>query len=233
MIKPTSIIITILLFLFQIYIDAQVETNLLTDTIKKNNSEIGRIDINKSDSTLNFIPVDSIENYAQEFEIRTKKSPGRAAFYSFLLPGLGQAYNGKYWKIPIIYGLFTGMYYLYDNNNFRYNLFKTAYKNYSVEAGVTTPGINPNISEDQLKSYKDYYRRNRDLNVIVAAVIYLFNILDANVDAHLMDFDVSDDLSLSIMPEINNYSILQYNPKSKLDYGNSFGVKFVLSMHKN
>ncbi|MBN1253562.1 MAG: hypothetical protein JXA16_15595, partial [Bacteroidales bacterium] len=65
MIKPTSIIITILLFLFQIYIDAQVETNLLTDTIKKNNSEIGRIDINKSDSTLNFIPVDSIENYAQ------------------------------------------------------------------------------------------------------------------------------------------------------------------------
>ena len=70
------------------------------------------------------------------------------------------------------------------------------------------------------------------LLVIIGVVVYLFNILDANVDSHLMDFDVSDDLSLSVSPDFNNYSNMQFNSNSNFESVNTFGLKFVLAIHK-
>jgi len=224
----------LIICLSQINVNSQVESNLQRDSLKRDTINKAKIFISKADTT-NFVLIDSIKytDFNESFLIPKKKNPGRAALYSFILPGLGQAYNEKYWKIPIVYGLFVGMYYLYDNNNFKYNLFKKAYKNYDTENGVvTTPGISPNITEEQLKKNRDRYKRDRDYNVILGIVLYLFNILDANVDAHLMDFDVSDDLSLRITPEINNYSDLQLNLNDSYSIKNSFGLKFVISMHR-
>jgi hypothetical protein len=145
--------------------------------------------------------------------------PRRAAILSAILPGLGQAYNGNYWKIPIIYSLFATMYFIGEDNNNRYLLFKRAYKGDTIEA------INPKYyTPDKIKEYKNYYKRNRDLDIILAIGVYLLNILDANVDAHLMDFDISDDLSLKINPDYN----LLYGFKNNIN-NSGFGIKFVLS----
>lgn len=124
-------------------------------------------------------------------------SPHKATIYSALIPGLGQVYNKKYWKLPIIYGL-TGVFvYAFDFNNDQYNKYKNAYAD--MKAGKIT-SFEGYTSTDILSRLKDGYMRNRDLNVIVLAGIYLLNVVDATVDAHLFDYEINDDLSLNIQP---------------------------------
>lgn len=126
-------------------------------------------------------------------------SPHKATIYSALVPGLGQIYNKKYWKLPIIYGL-TGVFiYAFDFNNDQYNKYKNAYADINAEIITEFEGY----TEAQVLRLKDNYRRNRDLNVIVLAGIYMLNIIDATVDAHLFDYDISEDLSLNIQPVVN------------------------------
>lgn len=126
-------------------------------------------------------------------------SPHKATIYSALVPGLGQIYNKKYWKLPIIYGL-TGVFiYAFDFNNDQYNKYKNAYADLSAEKISDFEGY----TKSQVLRLKDGYRRNRDLNVIVLAGIYMLNIIDATVDAHLFDYDISEDLSLNIQPVVN------------------------------
>ena len=133
-------------------------------------------------------------------------APSRAAFYSAVLPGLGQAYNKKYWKIPIIYaGMATGVYF-YIQNDKDYDRFRNAYKRRL--AGFTDDefygeGENPIISNDRLIDAQKSAQRNKDLSIVVTLVFYLVNIVDANVDAHLKQFNVSDDLSLEPTIELN------------------------------
>lgn len=120
-------------------------------------------------------------------------SPSKAAFYSAILPGLGQAYNKKYWKIPLVYAaLGTGVYF-YINNNKQYNRYRTAYKQ-------RLSGIKDEFSDlvpdaNALIDAQEFYQRNRDLSLLLTVVAYVLNIVDANVDAHLLQFNVSDDLS--------------------------------------
>lgn len=161
------------------------------------------------------------------FLLKKRRVPAKATLYSMILPGLGQAYNGKYWKIPIIYTLFGTMYYFIADNDQKYKDFKYAYKNFENED--LKPGwVNESISDAKyLKERMDFYKRNRDLNIILGGLIYLLNILDANVDAHLMDFDVSEDLALRIEPDIINYQAVQ--KKSNVS---GFGIKFVLSLNR-
>ena len=127
-------------------------------------------------------------------------APSKAAFYSAVLPGLGQAYNKKYWKIPIAYaGIGTGIY-LHIRNNKDYNRFRDAYKRRL--AGFTDDeffgdGATPIISDDRLIDAQRSSQRNKDVSLIVAIAFYLVNIIDANVDAHLRQYNVSDDLSLT------------------------------------
>jgi hypothetical protein len=126
-------------------------------------------------------------------------APSKAAFYSAVLPGLGQVYNKKYWKIPIIYaGMATGIYFYIQNNN-DYNRFRDAYKRRL--AGFTDdefygPGENPVISNDRLIDAQKSAQRNRNISILVAIGFYALNIVDANVDAHLRQYNVSEDLSL-------------------------------------
>jgi hypothetical protein len=128
-------------------------------------------------------------------------SVGRAAIYSAVLPGLGQAYNRKYWKIPIIYAGFTVLGYFVVTNDKEYDDFKEAYV--YVANGDTTPTDNPYVTKytkDQLNETMQYYRRNRDLSIIIGALWYTLNILEAYVDAHFFDYDISEDLTLRVSP---------------------------------
>ncbi|MCB0449647.1 MAG: hypothetical protein KDC97_05975 [Confluentibacter sp.] len=131
-------------------------------------------------------------------------SPAKAAFYSAVLPGLGQAYNKRYWKIPIVYGgLATGIYF-YSNNNKEYNRYRDAYK--SRLAGLKTdefyfdlegnPLASPRVTTDGLQRGQKFYRKNKEISLLVTLGIYALNIIDANVDAHLKQYNVDENLSL-------------------------------------
>ncbi len=127
-------------------------------------------------------------------------APSRAAFYSAVLPGMGQAYNKKYWKIPIIYaGMATGVYF-YLRNDKDYDRFRDAYKRRL--AGFTDDefygnGDSPVISDNRLIDAQRTAQKNKDVSIIVSIAFYVVNIVDANVDAHLSQYNVSDDLTLT------------------------------------
>lgn len=126
-------------------------------------------------------------------------SPHKATMYSAVVPGLGQIYNKKYWKLPVIYGL-TGVFiYAFDFNNNQYNKYKNAYAEFDTGERVEFEGY---TNKEIILRLKDNYRRNRDLNVILLAGVYMLNIIDATVDAHLFNYDISEDLSLNIQPSM-------------------------------
>ncbi len=126
-------------------------------------------------------------------------SPHKATMYSAVVPGLGQVYNQKYWKLPIIYGV-TGVFiYAFDFNNNQYNKYKNAYAEFDTGKITEFEGY---TDKNIILRLKDYHRRNRDLNVIVLAGVYMLNIIDATVDAHLFDYDISEDLSLNVQPSL-------------------------------
>lgn len=124
------------------------------------------------------------------------KNPRKATILSAILPGAGQVYNGKSWKVPIIYaGFMTDIYFIQFNNR-RYQVFREAL----FASDNNEPSIFPNLNRQALARNVDYWRRNRDLTILLLAVIYGLNLIDANVDAHLSGFDISDDLALAIEP---------------------------------
>jgi hypothetical protein len=126
-------------------------------------------------------------------------SPSRAAFYSAVLPGLGQAYNKKYWKIPIIYGgMGTGIY-LYDFNSKNYKRARTAFKLRQQGKPDEFDGLGGNIflSEDALISAQKSYKKDRDLSLMVTIAFYFLQILEASTNAHLLQHNVDENLTLS------------------------------------
>ena len=134
----------------------------------------------------------------------------RATTLATICPGAGQIYNKSYWRVPIVIGGFATTIYCIDWNNRGYQRFKKAYRlRYDAEQN---PSLYPNGSPDEfggryassfLKNLRNSYRRNRDLCIILTAGIYLLQIMDAHVDAHLRDYDISDDLSVDINPTID------------------------------
>ncbi len=161
-----------------------------------------------------------------EKEIVTRKPidplrPAKAAFYSAVLPGLGQAYNKKYWKIPIVYGaLGTGIYF-FTRNDKQYNRYRDAYK--SRLAGLETDEFyfdsqgnkltDPRISDDGLRRAQQLFRRNKEISLLVTIGLYALNIIDANVDAHLLQYNVDENLTLAPHYELND-----------IDQNNKFGL---------
>ena len=126
-----------------------------------------------------------------------QKSPTKAATYSSLLPGLGQAYTKKYWKIPIIYaGLITSGYYFIENNK-EFNDFKSSYLKRINNENDKFDGI---YSDNQLITLINNRKRNREISALVFIGTYVLNIIDASVNAHLFSHDVSDDLTLKVHP---------------------------------
>ncbi|WP_297792524.1 DUF5683 domain-containing protein [uncultured Eudoraea sp.] len=187
-------------------------------------------------------PADSVSVDTQEQKVvvegKVKKkkkrinplAPSKAAFYSAILPGLGQAYNKRYWKIPIVIGALGLGIYAYTYNDDLYDRFRTAFKRrkagftddefYDVNGSGIVPG-SPDLSDEALQDGQERYQRDRDLALFITLGLYALNIIDANVDAHLKQFNVDDDLALDITP------YLEYNPiSSDPNYGVAITIKF-------
>lgn len=124
--------------------------------------------------------------------------PARATLYSALLPGLGQIYNKDYWKIPIIYGGLATCGYFWNYNQMQYKRYKNMYN----RATMSPPQYDGWMTADNIKWYRDTFRRYRDYSIIATALVYVLNVVDANVFAHFQDFDISDDLALHLEPSV-------------------------------
>lgn len=181
---------------------------------------------------------DAAVNYSGKIPATNVK---KATTLSMICPGAGQIYNGSYWKAPIVIGGFASMIYVIDWNNRGYQRFRTAYnlrvdydnalKEYNAatdKTGLTKPSptdeFRGRYTADYLKNLKNSYRRNRDLSIIITAGVYLFNVIDAHVDAHLRDYDISDDLSMDVQPHIGNIYTAQSG--SVNTYGLGININF-------
>lgn len=143
-------------------------------------------------------------------------APARSAFYSAVLPGLGQAYNGSYWKIPLVYaGIGTSLY-LVIHNDQQYNRYRDAYKRRL--AGFQNDEFQDILDNEGLINAQKQFRQNKEFAILATVAFYLLNIVDANVDAHLKQFDVSRDLSLKPNFEPNYLS-------GSIDYGLTLNFK--------
>ncbi len=154
-------------------------------------------------------------------------APSKAAFYSAVLPGLGQIYNKRYWKVPIVYAAIGTGIYAYTFNNSEYNRFRDAFKRRRAGFiddefyGEDSPIGSPLLSDEVLQNQQERFQRDRDLALLITIGLYVLNILDANVDSHLKQFNVDEDLSLDIRP------YLEYNPiTSDPNYGVTMIIKF-------
>jgi hypothetical protein len=147
--------------------------------------------------------------------------PARASLYSAMLPGLGQIYNGDYWKIPIFYGGFITAGYFISSNNSQFKRYKYMY----YETSNPESPLYGKYNAQTMKYYKDTYRRYRDYSILAGIAIYALNIIDANVFAHLQDFDISDDLSASFVPGV----IMPINQRLSYNIGPSVGLNLKLS----
>ena len=124
------------------------------------------------------------------------KIPKKAGMYSAIIPGAGQVYTKKYWKVPIIYaGLITTAYYFKENHDL-YDLYKTAYLN-RLDGDMSD---NLNYTNANLVTLTEHYRRNREVSALLFTLTYVLNIVDASVSAHLFDYNVTEDISLHLEP---------------------------------
>ncbi len=147
---------------------------------------------------------DAAVNYSTNEVSSVKK----ATTLSIICPGAGQIYNKSYWKVPIVIGGMASMVYVIDWNNRGFRRFKKAYAlraDFDANPGNYPDGVSHDefggrYSATYLKNLRDAYRRNRDLSIILTAAVYAFQAIDAHVDAHLKDFDVSDDLTVDLQP---------------------------------
>ncbi len=150
------------------------------------------------------------------FEEVSDLDPQRAALLSAIVPGLGQMYNKQYWKIPVIYvGLATFAHFINYNNNL-YHAFRNA--SISNSNGLANPFSDVASTQTTLVRNRDNFRRSRDFLIILGSVFYILNIVDAHVSAHLEEFNVNDDLAITIEPSI----------KSTVANGQAIGASLVL-----
>lgn len=170
-----------------------------------------------------------VENVIRKKEVNPL-APSKAAFYSAIFPGMGQIYNKRYWKVPIVYAALGIGIYAYTYNDDLYDRFRTAFKRrragfiddefYDINGNGIMPG-NPDLSNQALQDGQERFQRDRDLALVITIGLYALNIVDANVDAHLQQFNVDEDLSLDVRP------YLEYNPiTTDPNYGVAFIFKF-------
>lgn len=190
----------------------------------------------REDSTMAAVLASADSSITSALEVQTfRPNPTRAVLFSAIFPGLGQIYNRKYWKLPIVYGAFMGCTYAITWNNKNLKDYTQAYsdimgpdpeKNNSWE-NFLPAGANPNDYinnvnfQETLKRRKDYYRRYRDLSIIIAVGVYVLCMVDAYVDAQLFDFDISPDLSMRVVPAME-----MATPYSSRTYGVNCSLKF-------
>lgn len=159
-------------------------------------------------------PTDSLAVAALGKKREFNPDPTTALWMSALCPGLGQIYNRRYWKLPIVVGAFVGLSYGMSWNNRMFNDYSRAYRDAVDDDPDTRSYMNfypPNVKESDLdmawlqkalKSKRTYYRRYRDICVISMVAVYALSIIDAYVDASLAHFDISPDLSMQVKPTL-------------------------------
>ena len=152
------------------------------------------------------------------FEEISDLDPNKAAIYSALLPGLGQAYNRQYWKIPIIYGAFIGIFHGIRYNHELFNDFTNALRAEQDGDPNTINGFGDNISANLLSRNRDKVRRDRDFLIIIGVVAYLVNIVEAHVAAHLHEFQINDKLSMEWNPKIQSTPLVSRSPGLSLTF---------------
>ena len=161
-------------------------------------SQEEKIEISPSDS----VQIETIKTNIKNITWNTDPlSPAKAAFYSAIFPGLGQIYNKSYWKLPLVYAAVGLPIYYYIENTKQFNRYQTAYKRRM--AGFTDDEFygnrsdgQPRFSTEGLQRAQQFYKRNQELSLLFAIGLYALNIVDANVDAHLQQFNVDDNLTL-------------------------------------
>ncbi len=158
----------------------------------------------KTFSTLSFVGAGlvwwgSLLDGTMNFQTDRYPDPGKSTVYSILFPGLGQIYNGEYWKIPIYWGAIAGGVYFYSTNKRNYERYKWIYD----QASSTDPDVEkPPITAENALYYRDIYRRYRDYSILATALFYVVQIVDANVFAYMQDFEIDDDISLRVEPTV-------------------------------
>jgi len=205
--------IAFIIILFYLCPDCFAQTGKLSGNADV--SVTGKSVIREDTIRVDSLVIDSLLSTPKKFKPDSKKT----VLYSALLPGLGQIYNRKYWKLPLVYGSFLGCVYAITWNGTQYNGYKNAFKDFisavprdssawkdylygsylNTPDSLWSPGMKSNFSS-ALKNAKDYYRRYRELSWIISIGVYGLWIIDAYVDSQLFDFDISPDLSMQVMP---------------------------------
>ncbi len=154
--------------------------------------------------------------------------PRLATLHSLMVPGWGQIYNRQYWKLPLVYGGFAVNIYYIITNQKRYTYYKQQYiNNFQVTSPPSsaeiylygdTSGIPREYTSAQLNTIVNGYRRNRDGSYLFLAVVWAANIIDANVTAHLKNFDLTDDISLKIQPTLTSPDMMNAVYGAKLTF---------------
>ena len=215
-----------------------VATSATWQETSRNDSVISAGSILSHEDSLRLVAsTDSVAKKARRDWATWRPNPKRALWLALVLPGAGQIYNRKYWKIPIVYGGFVGCIYAMQWNNQMYRDYSQAYLdimdddpntqsyNQFLHLGNTIDETNIERYKKRFKSRKDRYRRWRDMSFFVLVGVYALSVIDAYVDASLSEFDISKNLSLSVEPTImNNYNDNRISLKS-----NSIGVSCSLN----
>ncbi|WP_252587062.1 DUF5683 domain-containing protein [Solitalea agri] len=185
-----------------------------TDSLKQANPIIKADTVKKGE----------VESVVKKKKVRTPKDPNTAVFRSAVVPGLGQIYNKRYWKLPLVYGGFVALGYGISFNQKYYTEFLNEYIYKTDDDPNTGNPDYANVSEAQIIAAKDFYKRNRDLCIIGSVALYAAQVIDAYVDAELSNFDVSDDLSLKIGPSLNH----SFAYRGMSTYSVGLSLKFTL-----
>lgn len=167
----------------------------------------------------------SLMDGVASYKSAREPNPGRAALYSALLPGLGQIYNGEYFKVPIYWGCLLGATHFLVNNNTNYKRFKRIHNE-----ATTDPNYSQSISAETAKWYRDEYRRYRDYSIVATALFYFLQVIDANVFAYMHDFEVTDDITMNIEPSViapdNVYAMHTSTHLGQNAVGLRLGIRF-------
>ncbi|MDO6737852.1 DUF5683 domain-containing protein [Wenyingzhuangia sp. 2_MG-2023] len=161
----------------------------------------------ETESQLSASALDS-KNFLEDTDSFNPLSPAKAAFYSAIIPGLGQAYNRRYWKIPIVYGALASSLYYYSTNNTSYKRYRKAFK--QRQAGEIDEFYDI-LSIESLENAQQVLRSNRDTSLLTFVGLYALQILEASIDAHLLQFNVSDKITfdpLLINDQLNNQNYI-------------------------
>lgn len=191
------------------------------------------LEAEEPDGDLTVVTADDYHPYGLEEKREFNPSPERAVWMAALFPGLGQVYNRRYWKLPIVVGGFMGLGYATNWNNGQLQEYSQAYRDIMDNDPNTKSYMDffpPNTREEDLnktwltnvlKSRRDYYRRNRDLCIICCVGLYLLAMVDAYVDASLAHFDISPDLSIEWSPAVKMDPALH-----KINFGVQWALNF-------